>query len=162
MRGSGAVRARVRPGCRPGVPRTTRVRRVRGIKETSLRASAAAAVGGQASDFKHASASVLRPRRLAARVRGVVRVRRLARASAREGAEGGALLPAVHLRLGVPRVEGRGGAPCTKAEREAAAIRAYADIHRRLVAKHVRAPAAFGYEARRALPEAATRTPRPN
>ena len=34
----------------------------------------------------------------------------------------------------------KGEAARAKAEREAAAIRAYADIHRRLVAKHVRAP----------------------
>ena len=60
--------------------------------------------GGEGLRFQARRASVLRPRRLA-RVRGVsAYVAWLV--PLRERAEGGALLPAVHLRLGVPRVEG--------------------------------------------------------
>ena len=138
VRGSGAVRARVRPGCRPGVPRATRAAAFAAAKESSLRASAAAAAAAKASDFKHAArlfyGRVVSRRVFAAwsaYVAWLVPLRERARKAAhffRRSTCGSAF----HAW--------KGEAARAKAEREAAAIRAYADIHRRLVAKHVRAP----------------------
>ena len=107
-------------------------------KESSLRASAAAAAAAKASDFKHAArlfyGRVVSRRVFAAwsaYVAWLVPLRERARKAAhffRRSTCGSAF----HAW--------KGEAARAKAEREAAAIRAYADIHRRLVAKHVRAP----------------------
>jgi hypothetical protein len=107
-------------------------------KESSLRASAAAAAAAKASDFKHAArlfyGRVISRRVFAAwsaHVAWLVPLRERARKAAhffRRSTCGSAF----HAW--------KGEAARAKAEREAAAIRAYADIHRRLVAKHVRAP----------------------
>ena len=107
-------------------------------KESSLRASAAAAAAAKASDFKHAArlfyGRVVSRRVFAAwsaHVAWLVPLRERARKAAhffRRSTCGSAF----HAW--------KGEAARAKAEREAAAIRAYADIHRRLVAKHVRAP----------------------
>ena len=107
-------------------------------KESSLRASAAAAAAVKASDFKHAArlfyGRVVSRRVFAAwsaYVAWLVPLRERARKAAhffRRSTCGSAF----HAW--------KGEAARAKAEREAAAIRAYADIHRRLVAKHVRAP----------------------
>ena len=105
-------------------------------KESSLRADAAAAAAATASDFKRA-AKLYHGRVVSRRVftAWFSYVKWLA--PLREKAQKAAYF-FKRSTTGSAFQKWKGEASRLKAQREAAAIRAYADIHRRLVAKHVR------------------------